>query len=817
MHRIAFAVALVPLAIVLSAAPAAAVEPEQVVATATRISSVSADTSRAFPADGQVLVREGMAATFTEGTFHPIVREDDRVVGLMFDGLGHVRFTVPAGLETAAWAAGTDHAADEIAIGAAYLRFTDATLDELQGERAWGEHKDAGGELFRLFENRTGLLDHPLWTRWAAHLDIDQLVDLYGGGHVGGHLYADFRHAGSVDWTTYLHNPRGALLRGETTTIFRVRRLGDVPPELDVLASFGDSPEAAPAYDIQQIALDVKFPTPGRKQNRNLVGTKIVADLDLVATRPDQPLKAVVLELESERLLCAAQSDLRGIRVRRAVDGEGRTLAAVHRKNRLFVPLAAPVEPGGSVHLTLEYEGPMTQGIPVQGMPDVYFTPLGPWAFYPRSPDLDRFGSRIEVHMPRFMSAVAPGRLVEQRKEKEGWHFVYEEPSGVKTLQVIVGDFIRSNDSQTGSSPEIIAWMPRGSEKEIGSAVPSVRGMVDFAASVWGAYPYTALHVVEDLAYPAGNWLTEGGGDWSCVPPSNVHPWQGFVDGASGIVTASSPTTAPSKTVQEERVYTRLLFSPMEAAKYNRFVDVVRQWWGHMVPAASPDDAWIPEALVHWTGLIFVRAATGEPAMVERLEYAQREMIEWADEAPPLALGERLGAEFAPQVWGRGPLVVNWLIGRMEPTVFKNAMNTLINRGAAHGVSRDLFVETVGGLGDSGIADGLAAIVDDNYLPAVTFLTVIDKDRGEVVVVLQQPEESFVPVDVPVRLVRGPKDKETKTARMLQPTQVLRWKVEDVPKRVQVDPMHLALVRSLKKDKDLEPLTAPPPAEEAAE
>lgn len=800
MHRIAFpALAL----LLLAAAPALAVEPAVVLETATRLDSRALNSKRSFPADGQKLERNGLTAIFEEGRFFPIERSDGRVVGLVFDGLGTATFRV-------------DGQSDEQPFGASYLRFSDATLDDLQGEREWADDSDPSGASFRLFEARTALLEDKLWTYQAPNLTIDQLVDLYGGGHVGGHLFAEFRLAGGASWTSYLHNPRGALVAGETTAVFTSKPLGAAPPEVDIVASWGTSSEAGASYDVTQIALDVWFPTSGPKTNRNLMDAAIVADIDLVATRADRTLRAVVLELESERQICIGESDLDRIKISRVVDGDDTPLAAVHRGNRVIIPLASPVQPGESVHLTIEYSGPMTQGIPINGQPDTFFSPLGPWAWYPRNPSLDRFASRVEVHLPRFFSGVAPGDLVEQRKEKDGWHFVYEEPSGVRLLSLVVGDMIQSKESEQGANPRIIVWMAAGMEKEIGGSVAPVRGMLDFVSSIWGPYPYSTLHVVENVPYPASNWsiLDASGGSWDCVPPSQVHPWQGWIDGPSAMVLSNSPVTAPSRTPRESGVYDRLMTTPIESAKYTRVVDLARQWWGHMVPAAGPRSTWIGEALAQWTGLIFTRAAVGEGAMKERLNLMQQEMVAWAPQARPLSDGNLLGGAYPAQAWGRGPLVVNWLINRLEGPAFKTTMTTLINRASSRGLSEELLVEIVGAMSDSGVVDTLNAAIHTNALPEVRFNTIIDKENKEVIVLLAQEADAFLPVDIPVQLVSGPKDKVAKIARMVQPTTVLRWKVEDVPKRVVVDPLHLALAASIKKDKDLVP---PAPAEEPSE
>jgi len=795
-------------AVLLAPCIAGGVTPEEVVATAERLDSGKLDTQRSFTAEGQNLEREGFVSTFTEGRFFPIVRDDGRVVGLVFDGKGDVEFRPPEGLERQGWDHLTDNLATTMPFSAAYFRFTDGTLLDLQGERPWEDVKDSSGANYRLFAARSGLYEDPRWSRYNPHLVTDQLMDLLGGGHVGGHLLAEFRLAGPgvTTWVSALQNPRGALVVGEKNAIFRPLSDGDAPPEVDILASWGESEHAGMPFDVASTDIDITFPTRTRG-DRNMVDAEVTAKLDIVSLGQDGPLKALVFELEPERLLCTAQSDLDRIKLTKVVDDKGRSLGAVHRGNRVFIHLAEPVERGQSLQVEISYRGPMTQGIKA-AIPDVYFSELGPWAWYPRNVHPDRFASRVEVHLPRYMRAVAPGNLDEERKEKDGWHFVFSEPSGVANLTLVVGDLLRTPDEDRGANPKIIVWYALGQEKEIKGAVEPVRQMVDFVSSVWGPYPYSTLHVVENRPSPALNWQMSGdslSGQWSCLPPAQVQPWQGWAEGPSAMLLSSSPTTAPSKTLIEAKALDQLFVNPVEVSSYNRIVDLTRQWWGHMVPPRSARDLWITEALAAWTGTVFVRAGVGAEAFKERLETQRRLMNEASGESAPLARGSLLGREFAPQVWGRGPLAFLWLADRVGIKVFFNALNGLINRASGQGITLDLLAETLATYSDSAVADQFRFFAEYNDLPSVEYSTSINKETGEVTVVFQQTQEGFLPVDIPLEFVINRKTREHQFAYLTEAKTVFRWTPSKRPKRVIVDPMGSAMVSSLKKVNNLTP------------
>ncbi|MEE2830399.1 MAG: hypothetical protein VX498_14520, partial [Myxococcota bacterium] len=713
-----------PLLAVLTAsfllpATASAVTPEQLVETANRLDTRRLDTSQRLPAQGQVLQRTTFKATFSEGSFFPIRREDNRVVGMIFDGLGEVQFTPPEGTEREGWDRMTEGADTRMAFGAAHLSFTDATLLDLTESAEWIEEKDTTGKSFRIFEARRGLHEDPRWSRWNPGLLTDQLMDLMGGGHVGGHLLAEFRPAGkgARSWISALENPRGALLPGEAQAIFQVKADGDSPPRIDILSSWGKSPEAVMHFDVVSTSIDINFPT-SRPALRKLSVAEVSAELQLVSLGVGGPLKAVILELEGERRFCEASSQSGRLKIKRVVDGEGRGLGAVHRGNRLFIPLAKALAQGETVTIRIDYEGPMTEG----SGDFTLFKALGPWAWYPRNLYPDRFGSRVEAHMPRYLRAVAPGALEEERLEKDGWHFVFAEPSGVANLTLVVGDLIRSPDKEHGEAPKIIIWKQKGDEKYLDNASRSSRKMVDFVSQVWGPYPYSTLHVVDHWNRPLGNWeIGETGGSWTCVPPNQTRAWQGFVDAPSGVILDGSPVTAPAEDLNEAKALNRLFVTPVAVNSFIDVVTITRQWWGHMVLPRSERDLWIGEAIALWTGGIFTRAAMGKEAFKERMEIQRELMTDSIDEAGPLARGSLLGRQFAPQVWGRGPSSMVWLADRMGPKVFFNAFNGLLNRSSMAGIDTKTLLETIATHTDSSVADQFRLYIEDNTLPTVEY------------------------------------------------------------------------------------------------
>ncbi len=795
----------------------AGVTAQDIVETAKRLDSSKVDTRRVFAADGQSIHRHGLSARFDEGRFFPVEREDGRVVALIFEGAGELQVALPNELETQSWQLATNHAPLTQPFSAAVLRFTDSSGTDLQGERAW-EEVPATNSAFRLFENRKEIHEHPAWTKWHPGLVIDQLMDLYGGGHVGGHLLAEFRlpnQALGGRWLSYFHNPRGALLPGETTALYRLKPQGAAPPELLILASWGDSAEARPWIDVKHVDLDVSFPTTGLA-NRNLLMTEVEARIDLEGRRPEIPVKAAIFDLAPERPLCWASPDQQQLRIRKSINGDGKVIGAIHRKGKLFVALGKSLQKGETARIELHYNGPLTQGIKGP-QPDTYFSELGPWAWYPRNPHLDRHGSSVSAHLPRFMSAVGPGDLVEERKDKDRWHFRYEEATGIKNITLAVGDLVHSKDKEQGTNPRIISWVSSPNQELIRGAAESTRGLVDFITGLWGPYPYSTLHLVETMPYPSTNWLISGGGtagNWTCLPRGLIYPFQGFVETPSGLMNNPSPVTAPVRSPEEGRAITQLSAPAISGEAYLRVVSMARQWWGHMVPAQSYRDRWIGEALAHWTGLLYLRASQGNGALKEQLSRLRAHLLASELAGGPVVLGDRLGPDFPLQIWARGPLIVNWLVNRVQARPFFRTISNLINRSSGPGVTTAAFVEAFEGVLDERATTILERNLNTLQLPSLRFNTAIDKKTGELRVAYAQ-DGTVMNIDLPIEVIYGPKRKQTKLIRVSEAEGLFMWTPPEKPKRIVVDPMGTSLVRGLERDKDL-PLDAeePKPTEE---
>ena len=257
------------------------------------LNQIDVDTRHARPASGEVLERPSMRARFLNGSFHAVVRGEDRRVGFVFVGEGELAITPPPD-EAEHLARYTGRESLTASFDRAFVMATDGSLLELFGDEEWmAEGKPVAA--LHLFEGRRNLLADDRWTHLVPDLALDSLQDLHGQGPLGGHLFAEFRVAevgrtehtneGRSRWVSYYRNPRGALFPQEETAIFSHWRSGDSSQEIEVWVSQPDEGHIARTYpyDITRVELDVNIPPA---DGRNLERVEVDERVSLVNTQP---------------------------------------------------------------------------------------------------------------------------------------------------------------------------------------------------------------------------------------------------------------------------------------------------------------------------------------------------------------------------------------------------------------------------------------------------------------------------------------------------------------------------------------------------
>jgi hypothetical protein len=259
-------------------------------------------------------------------------------------------------------------------------------------------------------------------------------------------------------------------------------------------------------------------------------------------------------------------------------------------------------------------------------------------------------------------------------------------------------------------------------------------------------------------------------------------------------------TSPPAFDVIESRFMERYASEGLSVGALLQFMDLSRQWWGHMVPPKTYRDLWITEAIVGWTGLMYVRSAVGKGGLKEKTRLLRDLAVEGHQLNLPLALGARLDRDFLFDGWGRGPLLINALIDELGGAPFGRTMNTLVNRASGPGVSYEVLLDSLRTIGTERTVTLVERITQGAKLPRLEVSTAIDKDAGVVRVEIIQIDDPL-PLSVPVELVFSPKKVLNRLVKLDGPVTLAEWPLQELPKRVVVDPTGMTLAASIKKSK----------------
>jgi hypothetical protein len=119
--------------------------------------------------------------------------------------------------------------------------------------------------------------------------------------------------------------------------------------------------------------------------------------------------------------------------------------------------------------------------------------------------------------------------------------------------------------------------------------------------------------------------------------------------------------------------------------------ETAHQWWGNVVAAASPGDAWLMEALANYSALLYLERRKDSHALDQVLaEYRAHLLAKNAeghtvDSAGPIVWGDRLSSSKTPNAWEtityeKGSWIMHMLRRRMGEERFLDMLGELRNR-----------------------------------------------------------------------------------------------------------------------------------------
>ncbi|MGA2482221.1 MAG: M1 family aminopeptidase [Candidatus Acidiferrales bacterium] len=539
----------------------------------------------------------------------------------------------------------------------AYMRFTDATAEELKEQLS---AKGVAPEQEPAFAEQ--------WNDVLAALNPGSSLRILEGwlsDEPEPFFYAALRGVLTGSFDVLLDSRR----RSEHLLLGQRRVVGDAA-YYDVWASY-----ALPGAPLRPLAI-----VPARYEiettvfpDRTLEGTTTI---HLRSARAGER----VIEIELSRFLAvqsAEWTDGEALDFFQNEDVNRRALTS-RGNDEVLVVLPRPTRLGEEFALRLHYKGTVISDV---GNGVLFVGDRGSW--YPHIPGMDNFTPYdIELRWPRQLKVAATGTKLQERDDGEfkvgRWRS--EEPIPVAGFNL--GDY--SSVAVTDKNLHIDVYANRQLESALEAKVeppplvlplPPGRGGVSVSPmpniSPVTASPADALKRVGRAVSSSIRFYEQFSGPFPFDHLSVSQIPGAFGQGWPGLLYVSTLSFLP------DQVQARAGLNPTEQELFSQlmpFHEVAHQWWGNVVGWSSYRDQWINEAIANYLAMMFADSQKSPERSLRRwLEYYRAQLLgrlpgeeEIADEAGPLVMGSRLTSSKSPGgfervVYGKGAWVFHML------------------------------------------------------------------------------------------------------------------------------------------------------------
>lgn len=535
--------------------PSAAADPGAAEATYERLQQGRYGAPVAVPPAGLELVRDTAVWTFSRGELRFMEpTADGLVTGLVFEGEGHFRMTVPDAVERAQLRRVSEEDIESIdePFTALVLRTTEAeVLAAFPAAPSGGTYEP----------NRLAADRHEQW-RDLRRLDID--ARLLCGLLIPNDRYLRIEvETPTFGWLTYEHD---GLRREEINLnhVYRVANREEVWVSLDAPQDRTTAGRPAPVrqdlFDLQHVDLEVDLTRASRRSGRVGYGDIHTRRGQLRATLTLMPwfggARALPLELDPEAEVTAVTSS------------EGEPLRFLRHETKevgrkvygsdLLVLLDRPLEAGETRQVVVEYE------LELYG-----YAPGRSW--YPGAVGVgihDPHTARLTITALAKNDVRAMGRAAESREEGKLRHQVWmiDEPERMITFSFSEG--FHDEIMEREGVPRIVAFAPTNNSNTVWNVAADVMNSVSY------------FQLLFDSELPVGQLNA------TSIPGSHGQSFEGFIHLSDFDI--HNETKGPSE-----------LF---------RAHEVAHQWWGHVVAWQSYRDQWLSEAFAEYSAMMFIEA-----------------------------------------------------------------------------------------------------------------------------------------------------------------------------------------------------------------
>jgi hypothetical protein len=654
--------------------------------------SIGLATSRVYPISKARLERAGMVVELEGGSLvlaQPIL---DRVTGACYSGKARLSLVPPTPAERASLKARSGGEAFTAEVGALYLRFGDATADELTSGLQPAADAAAAERCAKLFSSRSEVVRQyqPGTAGVPVSLELDLLEGLLSPALERGFflLEADVPEKG---WLTFLRRPVHTL----DAMLLRLKPVGSMfetelwtgytPP-----APAGREAATRPASDIVHNQMELVIPNRSTYSFDSLLTWKGQVELGsarlslvntvLSPTWDDPSAKPVKIESVSLE--------------------DGTPLAYVHRRHELLVRLPAVLPAGQASKLRVKGTG---QGIR-QITPETNDL-LNTYAWFPQ--EVSYLGGDYTfdwtVKVMRPLVAAGSGTTVREWEEKDRklncaqWRS--DTPQAFPSLifgqmKETKGEYVRKADQKT--VPIRLHWIPQitvtdtstgggepGSDEveragptserlsvppgKPGQLVKEAAGILDFYEQVLGPYPNDELDIAQ---MGPGMWFGQ-------APPGLVQ-----------ITAEYFMSSAIVNTFVEHP-------SVLDFLRTVLAHEIAHHYWGHVVHWKSEADVWLSESLAEYSAALYLQAAEGDKAFRQKRDSWRKEAERWEGTLPILhahrVSGETAGEVYQALLYNKGPLVIHMLRSQAGNDNFVKILKKVLNDHRGGWIGTDDF------------------------------------------------------------------------------------------------------------------------------
>lgn len=428
------------------------------------------------------------------------------------------------------------------------------------------------------------------------------------------------------------------------------------------------------------------------------IETVIAPDLSMECTTaadfvpPTEIRGALSFEIAPAMEITSAQVDGVEIEVFRRDALRSRLMSGRHNDQFLIV-LDKPMQAGRSYKIQFRHRGRVI--LPAGN--DVFFV-ASRVNWYPAR-DFGHSTFDLTFTLPRRLTAVAAGDLIEDQEQGETRTVRWITPKPVRLAGFNIGDYEKVTVKRSGLT--VTVYSNRAAETALQRRTPQVILLPPAWPTRTGRRPADVITVMPPPPPDPNARAAELAGEISAAlewyashfgpPPLDtltVSPIPGnFGQGFPGLLYLSTLSflreTERPEAVRSDplrRFYSEILHAH-EAA---------HQWWGNLVGSASYHDEWISEALAHYSAILVLERRKGVRAAEQVLDDALRALRAQYSGKPiesvgPITWGYRLHAATPDDPWrvityDKGSWIIHMLRRRMGDAAFLAMLGELRKR-----------------------------------------------------------------------------------------------------------------------------------------